>query len=197
MCYAAQLAIAYLMLNSEDAAPKDAHKYVRHLGPLLISYYQWPPARAPEFIMGIGIANVGKALAAIKGEKVEKLRLTLSVVGDLSFVALLALAVAPSLLWKTAELPLLLHYAFRMNLFSPMFCLMLLGTGFGKAQCSVVARLCTTWLGLALGELSYGFLPLALHVPEVGLLSRCRDRRWGRAKGLQGLCTPIDRRLGR
>ena len=34
---------------------------------------------------------------------------------------------------------------------------MLLGTGFGKAQCSVVARLCTTWLGLALGELSYGF----------------------------------------
>ena len=54
VCYAAQLAIAYLMFNSEDAAPKDAHKYVRHLGPLLISYYQWPPARAPEFIMGIG-----------------------------------------------------------------------------------------------------------------------------------------------
>ena len=157
VCYAAQLAIAYLMFNSEDAAPKDAHKYVRHLGPLLISYYQWPPARAPEFIMGIGIANVGKALAAIKGEEVEKLRLTLSVIGDLSFVALLALAVVPSLLWKTAELPLLLHYAFRMNLFSPMFCLMLLGTGFGKAQCSVVARFCTTWLGLALGELSYGF----------------------------------------
>jgi peptidoglycan/LPS O-acetylase OafA/YrhL len=147
--YLAQVLIAIVLLDTPDADPKRSHKFERDLGVWTVSFYQFPPARAPEFLLGIVLAYTGKALQGSRAR-------CLAICADLSFVTLLVLFIVPSLVYSPETVPRFLDYELRMDLASPLFFMLFLGMGFGGGR-SVVASILEQPLSLALGELAYGF----------------------------------------
>lgn len=149
--FALQLAVAVVVYRTEDLDPEHPLKFVRRVrGDYVVSMYQWPPARLPEFLLGTGLAHFGLSLQGT-GAKV------LGPLGDLACLSLVGLAVWSSPAFARAPSPHedILEYVYRMDLTSPLFCLWVLGTGFGSW--SWTAGLLQTRTMLALGELSYGF----------------------------------------
>jgi peptidoglycan/LPS O-acetylase OafA/YrhL len=157
LALALQMAVAAWVYNTKDMNPARWHKFERRIiGNYVVALYQWPPARLPEFLLGAGLAHFGRAL---KGRGA----LILGPLGDLAFAGLVVLAIWSSPAWHLEELPPrgLMAYVFRMDLLSPIFCLWLLGLGFGKpassSSWSLTGMLLQRRTMLALGELSFGF----------------------------------------
>lgn len=168
ICYIMQWVFCIVILATPDMPSYDAYPgypaYVRQLGVYTTSFYTNPVVRLPEFVIGMTVAYALQALVEkeeASGSVNTNVRRTLAFLVDISAFLLVVLMVAGhSLLTCTPQLERHVRVIFCMNLVSPLWAFVIIGSSSGdppEMQASLVKRF-LYWKPIRImGEASYCF----------------------------------------
>lgn len=168
VCYLLQWIFSLGILATPDMEAYDAYPgypaYVRQLGIYTTSFYTNPIVRLPEFVIGMTVSYSLQALVEkeeANGAVNGNVRRTLAFFVDMSALILVVLMVAGrSLLATSPQLERHVRVIFCMNLVSPLWALVIIGSSSGdppEMQASLVKRLLHLKPIRVMGEASYCF----------------------------------------
>mmetsp|Transcript_129746 Transcript_129746/g.225451 ORF Transcript_129746/g.225451 Transcript_129746/m.225451 type:complete len:532 (+) Transcript_129746:101-1696(+) len=168
VCYLLQWVFSVVILATPDMPSYDAYPgypaYVRELGVYTTSFYTNPIVRLPEFVIGMAVSYALQALVEKEeatGSVNSNVRRTLAFLVDISAFFLVVLMVAGhSLLETSPQLERHVRVIFCMNLVSPLWALVIIGSSSGdppEMQASLVKRFLHLKPVRVMGEASYCF----------------------------------------